>query len=149
MYSSIYNFVYNNCGMEITSDQVCQDVLSLLMRFKQELSKVAESYQLTPVQLGALFMIDEHGELAMGEVAHVLHCDPSNVTGIIDRLVSHKFVLRQESQKDRRAKTITLTPHGKEIIDHVHGMLPDRLGCPELTSSERLAIHSAVQKLAL
>ncbi len=133
--------------MEITTEQVCQDIISLLTRFKQELAKLADSYQLTPVQLGALFMLDQHGDLPMGKAATVLHCDPSNVTGVVDRLVLHELVLRQESKADRRTKTITLTPKGKEMIGTINKLMPDRLGCNSLTNGERMALHDAAQKL--
>ena len=135
--------------MELTADIVCQDLLSLLGRFKQEMGLIADERGLTAVQLAALYRIDEHGELAMGKVAHVLHCDPSNVTGIVDRLVAHKLVTRQECPTDRRAKTITLTAEGKKVVDQIMAVMPGRLGCEKLSDGERQAIHSAVQKMAL
>jgi DNA-binding MarR family transcriptional regulator len=135
--------------MELTADIICQDLLSLLGRFKQEMGLIADERGLTAVQLAALYRIDEHGELAMGKVAHVLHCDPSNVTGIVDRLVAHKLVTRQECPTDRRAKTITLTPEGKKVVDQIMAIMPSRLGCEKLSDDERQAIHSAVQKMAL
>jgi len=134
--------------MELTADIICQDLLSLLGRFKQEMGLIADERGLTAVQLAALYRIDEHGELAMGKVAHVLHCDPSNVTGIVDRLVTHKLVTRQECPTDRRAKTITLTPEGKKVVDQIMAIMPGRLGCEKLSEDERRAIHSAVQKIA-
>ena len=135
--------------MELTADIVCQDLLSLLGRFKQEMGLIADERGLTAVQLAALYRIDEHGELAMGKVAHVLHCEPWNVTGIVDRLVSHKLVTRQECPTDRRAKTITLTAEGKKVVDQILAVMPGRLGCEKLSEDERQAIHSAVQKMAL
>lgn len=87
--------------MDITAEIICQDMMTLLGRFKQELARIADERGLTQVQLAALYMVQQHGELAMGKVAHVLHCDPSNVTGIVDRLVSHNLVTRQENPTDR------------------------------------------------
>lgn len=134
--------------MELTAEVVCQDLLSLLSRFKQEMGSIADERGLTPVQLAALYRIDEHGELAMGKVAHVLHCDPSNVTGIVDRLVGHHLVTRQECATDRRAKTIALTDEGKKVVTEIMKTMPDRLGCSKFTQAEREAIHSAVQKVS-
>src|SRR6266702_1583234 len=119
--------------MELTAETVCQDLLSLLGRFKQELLHIADERSLTLAQLSALFRIDEHDGLAMGKVAHVLHCDPSNVTGIVDRLVVHKLVTRQECPTDRRAKTIALTPAGKDLVKQITSVMPGRLGCEKLT----------------
>jgi DNA-binding MarR family transcriptional regulator len=134
--------------MEISKQQVCQDILSLLNRFKLEMLRVAETQNLTQMQLGALYMLHQHGELAMGEVAHVLHCDPSNITGIVDRLVSHQLVSRQESTRDRRTKTISLTQKGTQVVGSVIALLPERMECGRLTEAERQAIHSVAQKLA-
>ena len=133
--------------MELTPEIVCQDILSLLGHFKQELMRMADERKLTLVQLSALYMMAQHGELAMGKVAHVLHCDPSNVTGIVDRLVAHKLISRQECPTDRRAKTITLTPGGKEVVEEVMAILPSRMGCDKLTAAERQALHVVAQKI--
>lgn len=134
--------------MKRTNDMVCQDILSLLARFKQEQLRLAEEHSLTPVQLIALYMIERHGELAMGKVAHVLHCDPSNVTGIVDRLVSRRLITREESIADRRTKTIALTSAGQKLMNDIRTILPSRLGCDRLTSEEREALHSVAQKIA-
>jgi DNA-binding MarR family transcriptional regulator len=83
----------------------------------------------------------------MGKVAHVLHCDPSNVTGVVDRLVAHRLISRQECPTDRRAKTITLTAEGRDVVQEVMQILPERMGCDRLNQAEREALHSAVQKL--
>ena len=133
--------------MEVTKIQVCQDILSLLTHFKQELNRFAEARHMTNMQIAALYSIAKNGELPMGKVAGVLHCDPSNVTGIIDRLVAHKLVTRQECAHDRRAKTIALTTDGQRVIDELMLILPDQLGCDKLTTAERSTLHSAVQKL--
>lgn len=135
--------------MQVTSEVICQDILSLLGRFKQEMMHIADERGLTPVQLAALYMLEQHGELAMGKVAHVLHCDPSNVTGIVDRLVAHKFVSRQECPTDRRTKTIALTDDGRAIVKEIMKVLPGRMGCDKLTEAERQALHSAVLKLVI
>lgn len=122
--------------------------MSLLGRFKHEMGRIADERGLTAVQLAALYRLEEHGELPMGKVAHVLHCDPSNVTGIVDRLVAHKLVTRQECPTDRRAKTITLTDKGKEVVTEITAAMPARIGCDKLSGAELSAIHSAVKKIA-
>jgi DNA-binding MarR family transcriptional regulator len=147
-YSSIYIFMYTMASMKLTEEIVCQDMMSLLSRFKQEMLRMADEHKLTTAQLSALYMLEQHGELAMGKVAHVLHCDPSNVTGIVDRLVAHKLVSRQECPTDRRAKTIALTAEGEAFIRTFKEMLPSRMGCEKLSQAEREGIHSAVEKIA-
>src|SRR6266496_786051 len=132
--------------METSSQQVCQDIMLLFGRIKQEFLRVAEAERLTQVQFAALYVLKQRGELAMGEVAHTLHCDPSNVTGIVDRLVAHNLVARCECPSDRRAKTISLTAEGEQLVDRLVATLTERLGCAKLTQNEQAVLHSAVQK---
>lgn len=134
--------------MEITPAQTCEELLNLLGRLKTTMFGIAERFGLTPVQLGALYAIT-HGDVTMGAVARTLHCDASNVTGIIDRLVRNHLVVRRESLADRRAKTLQLTPKGQEIVDKVMGELPVALGCANLSQSQRLSFHELIIKLAL
>ena len=134
--------------MDITAEIICQDMMTLLGRFKQELARIADERGLTQVQLAAIYMVHQHGELAMGKVANVLHCDPSNVTGVVDRLVNHNLVIRQENPADRRAKTIALTEEGHKLIHEITQVLPGRMGCDRLSVAELQVLHSAVQKIA-
>jgi DNA-binding MarR family transcriptional regulator len=133
--------------MEATPQQVCEDILQLLARFKSEVAHIADAKRLTIAQIWAIFTINQHDGLAMGKVANVLHCDPSNVTGIVDRLVAQNIVRREECPTDRRAKMITLTDEGKRIHDEILAILPEQLGCTKLAGAERSALHSTVQKL--
>jgi DNA-binding MarR family transcriptional regulator len=83
----------------------------------------------------------------MGRVAGSLHCDASNVTGIIDRLVAQGLVSRHESEHDRRAKTLLLTAKGQEVVDTVIKKLPEYLGCDRLSQEERASLHAVISKL--
>jgi len=76
------------------------------------------------MQIHALYAI-KHGDVTMGRVAETLHCDASNVTGIVDRLVAGQFITRQEGELDRRTKTLQLTAKGHRAIDG-HLLSPTR-----------------------
>jgi DNA-binding MarR family transcriptional regulator len=132
--------------MEITSGQMCQDLIALSSHVKMNMLALAEGEQLTPIQLFALYAILQ-GESTMGRVACVLRCDASNVTGIIDRLVSRGLVMRQEGRRDRREKTLQLTEKGRDVIDGIIEKLPAALGCECLSTAERSTLHAAIGKL--
>src|SRR6185437_4113906 len=51
----------------------------------------------------------------MGRMAELLHCDPSNVTGIVDTLEQRKLAKRKPSEADRRVKVVELTAAGKKL----------------------------------
>ena len=56
----------------------------------------------------------EPGEpLPMSSLAELLHCDNSNVTGIVDRLEAAGLAERRPGVGDRRVKAIVLTEKGE------------------------------------
>ena len=127
--------------------QACDDLISLVNRAKAASIAVADEFGMTQMQLFVLYAINLRGEVAMGQLASSLHCDASNVTGLIDRLVAQQLVTRQESPQDRRTKTLSLTPKGKRMIDTVLAALPGKLGCDKLSKDEREALHVIIQKI--
>jgi DNA-binding MarR family transcriptional regulator len=132
--------------MKVTSEQVCQDLLGLIGRMKASLGALSEKYDLTIMQVHALYAISQ-GDSTMGHVATTLHCDASNVTGIVDRLVAANLITRQEGPLDRRTKTLHLTEKGQNAVNEIYSKLPSELGCARLTDDERSAFHSIVEKL--
>jgi DNA-binding MarR family transcriptional regulator len=130
----------------VTSTTVCQELLSLLKQFKAYMGQVAEKHGLTTMQLHALHAIAD-GHTTMGKVAQTMHCDASNVTGIVDRLTALQLVIRQEDPRDRRVKSLQLTPQGNTILQEVIAELPERLGCSRLNQQELNSLHSSVLKL--
>jgi DNA-binding MarR family transcriptional regulator len=87
---------------------------------------LASEYDLSPPQLGALKALDPEQPLAMSELAAILGCDNSNVTGIVDRLEYRGLVERRPAEHDRRVKLLALTDEGRELRD----ALADRLHAP-------------------
>jgi DNA-binding MarR family transcriptional regulator len=144
--SNIYNAEYNS-NMEMNSRQVCEDLLALLGSLKAGITSLAETYSLTSIQIYALYSIFE-GATTMGHVAEMLHCDASNVTGVIDRLVAQNLVQRAESATDRRAKLLTLTAKGQKLMDSLLATLPARMGYASLSDEEGKTLHEIVAKLA-
>jgi DNA-binding MarR family transcriptional regulator len=132
--------------MDTSSKQVCEDLIALLKHMKAGITSLAEKHGLTHMQLYVMNAI-HHGEITMGKVAGSLHCDASNVTGIIDRLVALGLVTRQESEQDRRAKVLQLTDKGQELFDEIAREMPAALGCERLRSVERSTLHELVARL--
>jgi DNA-binding MarR family transcriptional regulator len=133
--------------MEISATQVCEELLVCFKKFKMSTLQLAEAHGLTPMQLYALHAV-QHGDVTMGQVAIALHCDASNVTGIVDRLVTQQLLVRTESMHDRRTKELRLTAKGREIIEDIDRQLPLQLGCDKLKSVERATLHQLIAKLS-
>jgi DNA-binding MarR family transcriptional regulator len=51
----------------------------------------------------------------MGELAQHMHCDSSNITGIVDRLEERGLVERGAAEGDRRVKLVALTAAGERL----------------------------------
>src|SRR5690349_10319374 len=87
---------------------------------------LAAEYELSPPQLGALKALHPDHPIAMSELAGILGCDNSNVTGIVDRLEYRGLVERRPAEHDRRVKLLALTSTGVELREE----LDDRLHAP-------------------
>jgi DNA-binding MarR family transcriptional regulator len=102
---------------------------------------LASEYELSPPQLGALKAMDPDQPLAMSQLAGILGCDNSNVTGIVDRLEYRGLVERRPADHDRRVKLLALTDEGRALRES----LAERLHAPPA----ELAALSAVDQRAL
>ena len=70
-------------------------------------------FDLMPPQQMMLGLLDE--PRPMGELAQHMHCDNSNITGIVDRLSERGLVERRAAEGDRRVKLVALTDEGRAI----------------------------------
>jgi DNA-binding MarR family transcriptional regulator len=127
---------------------VCQDVLALVHSFKIRMAALAEEHGLTGVQLGALYTIAEQ-QMTIGKVAQALHCDASNATGIVDRLVALGLITRREYERDRRIKLLEITEKGASLVDRVKEAMVERLGCARFSQEEGKLIHSMASKMTI
>lgn len=74
---------------------------------------IAREHDLSPPAFGVLRMLDQ--PRPMGEIAATLHCDNSNVTGIVDGLEERGLARREPAEHDRRVRLIALTPEGTRL----------------------------------
>jgi DNA-binding MarR family transcriptional regulator len=80
---------------------------------------VASEFELSPPQVRALAMLDPERPVPMSELAGALHCDNSNVTGIVDRLEDRGLVERRSATHDRRVKMLAVTVRGAELRERL------------------------------
>jgi DNA-binding MarR family transcriptional regulator len=76
---------------------------------------------LRPATFGALRLLDQ--PRTMGQLAALLHCDNSNVTGIVDNLEERDLAIRYPSEVDRRIKVVELTVKGEILMKRIRGEL--------------------------
>ncbi len=71
---------------------------------------------LTIAQLKNLLLIADMGSTNFRKLAEALGVTPSNVTGIVDRLVEQGLVSREENPEDRRVMTLQATDSGRALL---------------------------------
>jgi DNA-binding MarR family transcriptional regulator len=80
---------------------------------------VCAEYDLAKQQAFALVHLDPERPMPMSELAAMMYCDASNITGIADRLESRGLVERVPAAHDRRVKTLVLTPEGERVREQL------------------------------
>jgi len=114
----LFNLEYN----EIMLSKHLQDQLSLLMirasmKGKYAIVEIAESSHITLMQALTLCLLEPNQSVPMKSLSTFMSCDPSNITGIVEQLVTEDLVIRKEAVYDRRVKTVTLTEKGLALRD--------------------------------
>jgi DNA-binding MarR family transcriptional regulator len=95
-------------------------LLVLVDQLRARIAVVAAELGLTPQQAMLLRHLGQRR--TMGDIAHLLACDRSNVTGLVHRLAARGLVERTADPDDRRIKYLILTEEGRAL----RGALQDR-----------------------
>lgn len=95
----------------------------------------------------AMLLRELGSPLAMNKVAGRLHCDASNVTGIVDRLEGRGLVERRVRAGDRRVKEIALTPEGRRVKRQIDAMLEGTPGIGALSPKDQAALTSLLARV--
>jgi DNA-binding MarR family transcriptional regulator len=82
----------------------------------------------TMSQAKCLFITSLHPGLSMSALAAQLRVGLSAASGLVDRLVEHGYLARQEDPADRRQQLVSLTDAGREVVDRFRQFSADRLG---------------------
>jgi DNA-binding MarR family transcriptional regulator len=96
-------------------DELTLTLLRASLKGKYALTEVAERNGITLMQAMTLCLLEPHKGAPMNSMSHYLSCDPSSITGTVERLVSLQLILRKESETDRRSKLISLTEKGLQL----------------------------------
>lgn len=73
-------------------------------------------FDLTPVQYAALASIKANPGLDQVTLAGLIAYDRTTITGVVDRLVQKGLVVRRASSRDRRARELEITEHGRKTL---------------------------------
>lgn len=126
----------------------------LIRRLHQQSTQVfqaqmqAAGFDLTSVQFAALDAIEQQPGIDQASLATTISFDRATIGGVIDRLEQKALVQRVVSAQDRRARLLSLTPEGEQLLAAcrpvVEALQADILA--PLTATERAAFRALAHK---
>jgi DNA-binding MarR family transcriptional regulator len=90
-------------------------VFRLIQAAKNNTPAVSREFGLTGPQCYLLIQLDPANPVTMVALAEAKDCDPSNITGLVDKLEMKGYIQRQPDPKDRRVKMIVVTEAGSKV----------------------------------
>ncbi len=117
-------------------------VLGLADRTLALIADVLRELDLTQPLANALWQLDPKTPApSMRELAARLRCDPSTVTFLADRLEAKNLAVREVDQKNRRVKTLHLTPAGRKARRTLVHAVTTRSPIARLTTEDQHRLH--------
>jgi DNA-binding MarR family transcriptional regulator len=93
------------------------------------------------------FLIRQLGRpVSMKAVADRMHCDASNLTGIVDRLEARGLVVRRSHSTDRRVKELVLTGAGERLREELDKLPPYAPRLSQLSADDRATLVELLRR---
>lgn len=127
--------------------EVVELIGTVVARYHEEYEHAAAEHSLTGAQARVLGLLARE-PMPMRRIALSLKCEPSNVTGIVDRLESRGLVERRPDPADRRVKLAAPTETGRATAAQLRDSLDfarEPLG--ELSVAERALLKELLQRM--
>lgn len=119
----------------------------LFGEMRPRMLRIAGEEGLTPPQLFALRALDPDNPVPMRELATELHCDNSNVTGLVDGLEAQGLVERRSADHDRRMRMLVVTDRGIEVRDRMRatmGEVPPQIA--KLSAADQRTLRDVLRR---
>ncbi|MEU1269472.1 MarR family transcriptional regulator [Streptomyces sp. NPDC005799] len=127
--------------------EVVELIGDVVARFYADYEDAAGEHALTGTQARLLSLLSLE-PLPMRKLAQKLKCEPSNVTGIVDRLESRGLVERRPDPADRRVKLAAATDEGRRVARELReGLRFAREPLAGLSEEERLSLRDLLQRM--
>ncbi|AZQ40009.1 MarR family transcriptional regulator [Streptomyces cyaneochromogenes] len=97
-----------------SNDELVESLIGVFMEVDGQFSTASRQLGLTPQQ-AQMLCFAQHLQPSLGELATLLHCDKTNITGLVDRLQRRGLLTRQPDPDDRRMTRVHLTPEGERV----------------------------------
>ncbi|MFC8344948.1 MarR family winged helix-turn-helix transcriptional regulator [Streptomyces sp. NPDC057280] len=127
--------------------EVVELIGDVVARFYEDYEEAAADHALTGAQARLLSLLSLE-PLPMRKLAQKLKCEPSNVTGIVDRLETRGLVERRPDPADRRVKVAAATDEGREVARSLReGLRFAREPLAGLSDEERQALRDLLRRM--
>ncbi|WP_405612945.1 MarR family winged helix-turn-helix transcriptional regulator [Streptomyces sp. NBC_00076] len=133
--------------LDALSMEVVELIGDVVARFYEDYEDAAAEHTLTGAQARLLSLLSLE-PLPMRKLAQRLKCEPSNVTGIVDRLESRGLVERRADPTDRRVKLAAATKEGSRVARELReGLRFAREPLAGLSDGERGALRDLLRRM--
>ncbi|NUL03853.1 MarR family transcriptional regulator [Streptomyces lunaelactis] len=127
--------------------EVVELIGTVVARYYAEYEQAAAKHSLTGAQARVLSLLTLE-PTPMRRIAQKLKCEPSNVTGIIDRLEARGLVERRPDPNDRRVKLAAPTEDGRVTARRLRESLDfAREPLAELSDEERTVLRDLLKRM--
>ncbi|WP_327428426.1 MarR family winged helix-turn-helix transcriptional regulator [Streptomyces sp. NBC_01236] len=127
--------------------EVVELIGTVVARYHEEYEDAAAEHALTGAQARLLSLLSLE-PLPMRRLAQKLKCEPSNVTGIVDRLETRGLVERRPDPTDRRVKLAAATTEGRQVARSLRDSLRfAREPLAGLSDEERLSLRDLLRRM--
>jgi len=127
--------------------EVIAPVWALIQRRSSaDLFRVVADLNASFSQVKMLFLLEDGREHSVKEIAERLGLSVAAASRAIDGMIERDYVVRRESDEDRRSRLVKLSAHGREIVETVVNarMATLRAFAEDLTPEERDGLHAAL-----
>ncbi|WP_405799658.1 MarR family winged helix-turn-helix transcriptional regulator [Streptomyces sp. NBC_01506] len=127
--------------------EVVELIGTVVARYYEEYDQAAAEHSLTGAQARVLGLLSIQ-PMPMRRIAQKLKCEPSNVTGIVDRLESRGLVERRPDPSDRRVKLAAPTEKGRDTARRLRdGLTFAREPLADLSVDERTVLRDLLRRM--
>ena len=120
----------------------------LIQAAKPNRSAVSREFGLTGPQSFLLIHLDQAKPVTMAALAVAIDCDPSNITGLVDKLEMKGYIQRRPDPQDRRVKMIVVTEAGSKVRAQVLARLSEApTAVASLSQADKKILYRILKEL--
>jgi len=106
--------------------EVFDQLVEVMQRVGSDIHAATAELDLTPMQGMLLDLLADDVAAPQNELARRMHCDASNLTGLVDALEGKGLIRRTTPPEDRRVRALVTTDAGKALRRRLHARLHDQ-----------------------